>query len=177
MARDNVLIVIDMQNDFVSGSLATPGAKEIIPRIIERLEEHTKYYYPVVFTRDTHYLNYLNTHEGKYLPIPHCLENTPGWCIVDELYKYSENAYEVINKMAFGYKCWKDYFERKNIDPKDIFICGLVTDICVISNALILRALYPDIEITVYSDCCAGTTKEMHEKALDVMRSCQINVV
>ena len=172
------MIVIDMQNDFVVGALSTPAAKLIPEKIktrIEKFREYKNYNHMrrVVFTRDTHTRGYLYTHEGKYLPVAHCIDETPGWCIVDELAGLDDY---IINKNQFGYTGWREWFDHHNINPSKIYICGLVTNICVISNALILRALYPEIDIVVFEDLCAGTSPEMHKAALEIMGSCHINI-
>lgn len=176
-----VLVVVDMQNDFVTGPLGTKEAVEIIPNIKERIEKYKNDYSLILFTRDTHYSDYLDTLEGKKLPIKHCLYETPGWCIVDELYPFSHSD-RIVNKLTFGSTelpdrilDWgRDIGERK---LESIELCGVCTDICVVSNALLLRANYTQTPIIVHADCCAGTTPEMHAKALDVMRSCQITVI
>lgn len=170
------LIVVDMQNDFVTGPLGTPEAVAIVDRIKEKIEKNPDI--KIIFTRDTHYRNYLSTLEGKKLPIEHCIFETPGWCIVDSLRKMAYKTClspEYINKYTFGNLNWKQ--KILDIETAEIEIVGVCTDICVISNALILKATYPDTPITVDASCCAGTTPEMHQKALDVMKSCQIEVI
>lgn len=178
-----ILIVIDMQNDFVTGSLGTPEAISVVNKIEQKIK-NTSFPTPIIFTRDTHQDNYLNTLEGKKLPIEHCIEATPGWCIVDALRKAVKDMSlsTVINKNSFGYTDWEDLFSTfyKNRWAEainEIEIVGVCTDICVISNALILKTLYPEIRISVDASCCAGTTPEMHKKALDVMKSCQIDII
>ena len=182
MDNMKILLVIDMQNDFVSGTLPTPGAAKIIPKIKKKIEEYIDkdaydhYQRRVIFTRDTHQGDYLKTNEGINLPVIHCLDETPGWCIVDELYPYySWNT--IVNKDRFGFQKWKDFFDHREWDPIEIEICGLVSNICVVSNALILKSLYPDAKISVLADLCAGTTPEDHEAAMKVMESCQIEIV
>lgn len=167
-----ILIVIDMQNDFVTGALGSEAAQTAT----ENIADHIKDYDMVVFTRDTHDDDYLNTLEGKYLPVQHCVKNTEGWDIVPELTDAAsaiKNFY-VIDKDTFGTFMWKNMPVK---DTAQIEICGVCTDICVVSNALILRALYPNREIVCHKDWCAGTTKEAHEAALAVMKSCQIKIV
>lgn len=163
------LIVIDMQNDFIDGALGTKEAVAIVPRVKQKIEEYQKRGDRIIFTRDTHEFGYLETHEGKNLPIPHCIKGTNGWEIVDGLYN---PGYLYVNKYTFGWPHWYTMLS----DP-EIEIVGLCTDICVISNALILRSLYPESDITVDASCCAGTTPENHRAALSVMKSCQINVI
>lgn len=164
------LIIIDMQNDFVTGSLGTKEAREIVPHIIDRLNEYSKA--DVIFTRDTHYDNYLNTLEGKKLPVTHCIKCTPGWEIIPE---FNIIGTVVINKNTFGSTYLPTIMEFESLES--IELCGVCTDICVISNALLLRAHYPNTKIIVYANCCAGVTPELHEAALKVMESCQINVI
>ena len=164
------LIVVDMQNDFVTGSLGTKEAQAIVPKIKEKIKEYRQSGNRVIFTRDTHYENYLETKEGKMLPVKHCIYNTDGWQIVDGL---EFDGCEYVNKESFGWNNWND---RNYYD--DIELVGVCTDICVISNALILKAQFSeDIDIIVDASCCAGCTPELHRAALDVMRSCQINVI
>lgn len=165
------LIVIDMQNDFIDGALGTPEAQTIITKVKKKIEEYDDREDAIVFTRDTHLENYLDTHEGKNLPIKHCIMNTHGWQVADGL----ELPYcRYINKPTFGWVGWRRLdFE----DDDEIEIVGLCTDICVVSNALILKAVFPKINITVDASCCAGTTPENHKAALQVMKCCQINVI
>ena len=164
------LIVIDMQNDFVTGSLGTNEAQHIVPNVKKKLEEYYERGDQVFFTRDTHSKNYLQTLEGKKLPVEHCIEGTKGWEIVSDL-PVDKDAM-IINKTSFGFSGWHLYSLGNEIE-----ILGLCTDICVISNALILKAKFPDSEIYVDVSCCAGTTPELHGKALDIMKSCQVNVI
>lgn len=172
-----VLIVVDMQNDFIDGSLGTPEAQAIVPKVKEKIEEYRKNDYPIFFTRDTHYENYLETQEGKNLPIKHCIFETDGWQIKDDLV-YPNCEY--VNKESFGWDFWEYTFFIscfRIADIKEIELCGVCTDICVISNALILKATYPEIKITVDASCCAGTNKEAHKAALMIMKSCQIDII
>jgi nicotinamidase-related amidase len=170
------LIVVDMQNDFISGSLGTPEAVAIVPNVLKKLEEYFNNDNQIIYTRDTHYNNYLESLEGQKLPIKHCIHSTHGWEVSDELFEYFDDYHNVyvINKSSFGYNHW-DHWDNEIIG--DIEIVGLCTDICVVSNALILKAIYPNKEITVDASCCAGTTPENHKAALQVMKCCQINVI
>lgn len=182
--NDNVhiLVVVDMQNDFVTGSLAVPGAKDIIPKISKLIKEeytcddyiHNKC---VIFTRDSHASNYLNTSEGKLIPIKHCIVETPGWCIVDKLWDYADKTC-IINKPSFGFDNWYNYI-RKELDifPKTITLVGVASDICVISNAIILKSIWPEIPVRIISDCCAGTTKEKHFEAMDIIKGLGIEII
>jgi len=162
------LIVIDMQNDFIDGSLGSKEAVEIVPAVKEKIKEYRENGDEVIFTRDTHHENYLNTNEGHYLPVVHCIENTPGWEIREGLYF---DGAEIINKPSFGYTGWKE----KTFE--EIEIIGLCTDICVVSNALILKALFPEIKISVDPKCCAGVTPDSHNAALETMKMCQIEII
>ena len=163
------LIVVDMQNDFISGALGTPEAQAIVPNVKKKIEEYDAREDAIVFTRDTHFENYLETNEGKNLPVKHCVMGTHGWEIADGL----EVPYgRYINKPTFGWLGWKSL----DFDD-DIEIVGLCTDICVVSNALILKAMFPEIKITVDASCCAGVTPETHKAALQTMKMCQINVI
>ena len=167
------LIVIDMQNDFIDGSLGSKEAQAIVPNVTEKLRLWS-INDAVYFTRDTHGFNYKNTLEGKMLPISHCIKDSAGWCIVDELLPYAAKA-KVIDKETFGYKNWGIHHDLRDSD--EIHLCGVCTDICVISNALAIRMFYPNKKIVVDASCCAGTTSENHKAALSVMKSCQINVI
>lgn len=165
------LIVIDMQNDFIDGVLGSAEAIAIVPNVQKKIEEYRSRGDDIIFTRDTHFVDYSTTLEGKYLPYPHCIVPTHGWKIRDGL--CNEATDRVFNKYSFGYNHWNERFFS---DEDEIELIGLCTDICVVSNALILRATYPDTEITVDASCCAGTTPENHKAALQVMKSCQINI-
>ena len=162
------LIVVDMQNDFVDGALGTKEAEEIIENVKNKINEYYENGNKIIFTRDTHFDNYLETNEGKNLPIKHCVKDSDGWQIVEGL--EVENAI-YINKPTFGYTEWSKYELGDEIE-----IIGLCTDICVVSNALIIKALYPNANVTVDSKCCAGVTHETHEAALKTMKMCQINI-
>ncbi|MBR4424059.1 MAG: cysteine hydrolase [Mailhella sp.] len=167
----DILIVIDMQNDFIDGSLGTPEAQAIIGSVAARVEAYRKAGRRVLFTRDTHESNYLETFEGRHLPVPHCIRGTEGWQIAPALRPGDESC--VVDKITFGCLEW----QKLAGDARSFELCGVCTDICVISNALILRAMYPGCEITVDPACCAGVTPQLHEAALAVMRSCQIEVL
>lgn len=164
------LIVIDMQKDFVTGSLANAVAENIVPLIVKRIDEFRG---SVFATRDTHGKNYLSTPEGKKLPIIHCVKDTNGWQIVPAIAHALQfkNA-QIFDKPTFGTLNWdflKDYTE--------VELVGTCTDICVVSNALIIKALFPALHVKVNASLCAGTSKENHESALRVMKSCQITVL
>lgn len=169
--KQDTLIVIDMQNDFLTGSLANPDGEKLIEPIKEKIENFNG---KIIFTQDTHTEKYLDTNEGKHLPIKHCIRNTLGWGIPMPLVDIGAKKYALFfNKPTFGaLELYKELPEEG-----DIYICGVCTDICVVSNALILKAQLSEREIYVLKDLCAGTTKENHEAALQTMRSCQINVI
>lgn len=163
------LIVVDMQNDFIDGALGTKEAQSIVPNVKKKIEEYMARGDEIIFTRDTHSVDYLSTNEGKNLPVEHCINGTYGWLVADEV-NHPECRH--INKKTFGYTLWG--YEG---DFEEIEIVGLCTDICVVSNALILKAMYPEINITVDASCCAGVTPETHKAALTTMKMCQINVI
>lgn len=162
------LIVVDMQNDFIDGSLGTKEAQAIVPNVRKKIEEYKARGDEIIFTRDTHFERYLETNEGKHLPVEHCIINTQGWQIADGL--EVENC-SYIDKPTFGWKHWSNH------NFEEIELVGLCTDICVVSNALILKAQFPEINITVDASCCAGVTPESHKAALTTMKMCQINVI
>ena len=174
-----VLIVIDMQNDFVSGSLANPAAQAIVSLIAQKIRSFDG---DVIATRDTHFSDYLSTSEGKNLPVLHCVAETNGWRIVDEIANaIKEKPHRYINKTTFGNVLWFDLEnDGWNFDEygyEEAEVVGTCTDICVVSNVLILKALYPDLKIKVHANLCAGLTEEKHLAALEVMKSCQVEVV
>ncbi len=163
-----VLIVIDMQNDFVTGSLGSKEAQAIVPKVKAKIRKYADRGDRIIFTRDTHGENYLETSEGKKLPVKHCIKGTEGWQVVPELVT---EPCEYVDKPSFGWLAWDDFKENDEIE-----LVGVCTDICVVSNALILKAKYPDAAISVDAGCCAGVTPEKHEAALETMKSCQIDV-
>ena len=176
MNKKKVLIVIDMQNDFVYGPLGTPEAQAIVPNVMEKIADYKSNNWPILYTRDTHYEDYLDTQEGKKLPVPHCIRDTEGWQIIPEINPY-ENCF-ILDKNTFGKYNWElETWLDCKYERYDIEIIGVCSDICVVSNALILKATFPENEITVDASCCAGSTPEKHKAALEVMKSCQINVI
>lgn len=166
-----VLIVVDMQKDFIDGALGTKEAVAIVPNVKKKIEEYRANGDMVIFTKDTHQKDYLTTSEGKKLPVEHCIEGTEGWEI-DRNLEVGDS--KVVCKPNFGWLGWKDL--GVDFAGMDIEIIGLCTDICVVSNAMILKTQYPDVEITVDASCCAGVTPETHDAALATMKMCQINV-
>lgn len=168
---DKLLIVIDMQNDFVTGSLGTKEAQQIIPAVVRKVIAYKEVGADMIFTRDTHDTIYLETQEGKKLPVEHCIKGTRGWEIIDELKPYAE---KIFDKPTFGSLEMADYIV--NSDYKQIELIGLCTDICVVSNALLLKANLLEAEISVDSSCCAGVTPQSHNAALMTMKMCQVDV-
>lgn len=168
-----LLAVIDMQNDFIDGALGTKGAESIVQNVAARIEAYRSAGQPIVFTRDTHGADYLKTQEGQNLPTVHCVEGTHGWMISDKL---NTDGAKIFNKPAFGSKDLADY-AASLMGLEEIELIGLCTDICVITNAFMLKAALPEIKITVDSSCCAGVTPESHANALNAMRMCQICVI
>lgn len=172
------LIVIDMQNDFIDGALGTKEAQAMLPRLVEKIKnepDDTHY----IFTKDTHNEDYLNTSEGKKLPVPHCIKGTHGWEIPTCLTELFHNSPFVVEKPTFGsieLMEWIDDIIDDDVDT--IEFVGLCTDICVVSNAIMAKAhFYEKYEITVDASCCAGVTPESHKAALLTMKMCQINVI
>lgn len=166
------LIVIDVQNDFVTGALGTKEAVAVLPNIKKKIDAYLVSGNEVIFTRDTHGEKYLKTNEGRHLPVIHCIKGTEGWQIVKEI---DCPGCEHIDKPSFGYTDWAGLFKDRKMT--EIEIVGLCTDICVISNALILKAFFPETDITVDASCSAGVTPQAHKAALLAMKSCQVNVI
>lgn len=168
-----VLVVVDMQNDFIDGSLGTKEAQEILPQVAEKVRGFDG---RIVFTRDTHEEDYLHTQEGRKLPVKHCIRNTDGWQIHETLQPFCSD--QPVDKVTFGsVDLGKQMIEWNQEEPiTSIELVGLCTDICVISNALLLKAFLPETEIVVDAACCAGVTPESHERALAAMETCQIAV-
>jgi len=162
------LIVVDMQNDFIDMALGTPEAQAIVPRVKAKIEAYLANGDEVLFTRDTHGEDYLDTPEGTKLPVVHCVKGTKGWQIAHGLYR---EGCRIIDKPQFGWPHWdREAFEA-------VELVGLCTDICVVSNALILKAQHPSVPIAVDASCCAGVTPESHEAALKTMAMCQIDIL
>lgn len=170
----DILLVVDMQNDFINGSLGTKEAEEILPKVVEKIKNFDG---EVLFTRDTHEDDYLETQEGKKLPVKHCIKNTFGWEIHKDIDKLRKTT--SIDKVTFGSDELATSLDVKNRNEgiDSITIVGLCTDICVISNALLIKAFLPEVEIIVDSSCCAGVAPESHNNAIEAMKVCQINIV
>ncbi len=169
------LIVVDMQKDFVDGSLGSQEAREIVPRVADKILNFDG---QIFATLDTHTQNYLQTAEGRSLPVPHCIKGTPGWMLDDEIAAALEQKNVTkVEKLTFGSVLLpRLLYQAANGEPFTVELVGLCTDICVVSNALMLKANFPEMEISVDSACCAGVTPESHAAALTTMRSCQIRV-
>lgn len=157
-----------MQNDFIDMALGTKEAVSIVENVKSKIDEYVKNGYEIIYTRDTHEENYLETPEGKKLPVPHCIKGTKGWEIAEGIYK---DGCKIINKPNFGWPHWN------NEQLEDVLIIGLCTDICVVSNALIIKAAFPDAVVKVDKNCCAGVTPESHSAALLTMQMCQIDII
>ena len=175
-----ILIVVDMQNDFVTGALGSEDAQKILPGVRAKIDAYHKEDAEVIFTRDTHGEDYMQTNEGKHLPVPHCIKGTDGWQICSALTDglFAEKDYTVVDKPSFGYTGWREVIAAQEADGSDLQIelIGVCTDICVVSNALILKAYYTEATVKVDAGCCAGVTKKAHAAALQTMKSCQVEV-
>ncbi|MCI5874046.1 MAG: cysteine hydrolase [Roseburia sp.] len=169
----DILIVVDMQNDFIDGALGTAEAEAIVPKVAEKIRSFSG---KVLFTRDTHEENYMDTQEGKNLPVPHCIRGTQGWQISSKLMEFCKD--EPINKETFGSvelgSVLKAAHQENPIET--ITFIGLCTDICVISNAMLVKAFLPEVKLIVDASCCAGVTPESHKNALEAMKVCQIEI-
>ena len=176
-----ILVVVDMQNDFIDGSLGTKEAENIVSNVIEKIKQYENDESVIYYTKDTHFDNYMTTQEGLKLPVPHCIKNTDGWRINKLIDNAANNnpiaKVEYIDKPSFGAGTLIYDAIVKAGEPCEITICGTCTDICVVSNALILKSFFPEVPMNVIADCCAGLTKEKHAAALEVMSSCQINII
>ncbi len=171
----NLLIVVDMQKDFVDGALGTPEAVAIVENVCNKIRSFDG---DIIVTYDTHGENYPDTREGKFLPVPHCIKGTPGWELDEKVQKaLAEKNYHIIEKPTFGAVTLPEYV-KEHYSPTDLSIelIGLCTDICVVSNALLLKANFTETDIFVDSSCCAGVTPESHNAALATMKMCQITV-
>ena len=161
------LIVVDMQNDFIDMALGTAEAVAIVPAVKAKIESYARQGHEIIYTRDTHGEDYLATPEGRKLPVPHCIRGTEGWQIAEGLYVPGSR---IIDKPNFGWPYWNQ------LELEEVELIGLCTDICVVSNALIIKAAFPDAVVKVDSACCAGVTPESHRAALTTMTMCQIDV-
>ncbi|MBE6558327.1 MAG: cysteine hydrolase [Ruminococcaceae bacterium] len=171
----HVLIVVDMQNDFVDGALGSPEAVAILPAVADKIKNHEG---KIIFTRDTHEDDYMETREGKYLPVPHCIKGTKGWEIKDEVWAAAQDKtdVEIIDKPTFGSTELSarlvGYHSGEPIQR--VTLIGVCTDICVISNAMLIKAALPEIDVAIDAACCAGVSPESHDRALQAMKTCQM---
>ena len=168
-----LLIVIDMQNDFVTGALGSSEAQAIVARVAERIRAAARAGEQVIFTQDTHGADYLETQEGKNLPVPHCIKPEKGWEIAPSLKPFVEKA-AVVEKPTFGSLELPKVIA--GLEPDAIELVGLCTDICVVANAMILKAAFPEVPVSVDASCCAGVTPQSHENALQAIKMCQVTV-
>lgn len=198
MDKKKILVIVDMQNDFISGVLGTPEAQAIVPKVVDKIESED--YDRLVFTYDAHDENYLQTREGRHLPIPHC-QSYDGQSLIDEFdeifdeklfpwFKGTE-GYDILVKENFALEgnVWKTFVDILNrsldtyvpLDYKgedlEFEFAGVATNICVVSNAFAIRQAFPEAEIVIDASCCAGTTPEAHKAALMTMKSCQMNII
>lgn len=170
----NLLIVIDMQNDFIDGALGSPEAAAITGNVIEKVRSFDG---EVVFTRDTHFEDYMNTQEGRNLPVPHCIKGSSGWQLIPELEEFRlGHGCKVFDKPTFGSVELAEYvsglYQADELDSATVI--GVCTDICVVSNALLIKAFAPELPVYTDASCCAGVTPETHEAAIATMKCCQI---
>lgn len=169
----DILIVVDMQNDFIDGALGTAEAVAIVSRVEEKIRGFQG---RVIFTRDTHLENYLETQEGRNLPVPHCIRGSAGWELCPQLKPLCKEP--PIDKPTFGSRELGERLLEADREEaiRSVTLVGLCTDICVISNAMIVKACLPEVPVTVDAACCAGVTPESHRTALAAMKMCQINI-
>lgn len=170
------LVVVDMQKDFVDGALGTPEAQAIVDNVCRKI---LSFEGEIIITFDTHGENYIDTAEGKKLPVKHCIKGTEGFELDENVKSALENKnYTAVEKPTFGSVLLPEVIREKAQDEEfTVELVGLCTDICVVSNALLLKAFFPEADISVDSECCAGVTPESHNAALMTMKSCQINVI
>lgn len=170
----DILIVVDMQNDFIDGALGTEEAVRIVPAVARRIRAFSG---PVIFTRDTHHSDYLNTQEGRRLPVPHCIEGTHGWQINPEL--DALRTLPAVDKPGFGSVRLMEMLAAMNAEEavSSVTLIGLCTDICVISNAMLIKAALPEVPVAVDASCCAGVSPASHKNALEAMKLCQIEII
>ena len=199
MEKIKVVVVVDMQKDFIDGALGTPEAQKIVPLVAETIHQLADPNTVIIFTKDTHTDNYMNTLEGKNLPVPHCIEGTAGYGIVDEVFEAWLCHAQGENRYMSGYDAYPVYDENpirvkkptfgsvelQNIlydmndrfEIEEITLMGVCTGICVLSNAILCKATLPEVPVNVVADCCACVTPESHKTALEAMKMCQINII
>ena len=167
----SLLVVVDMQNDFIFGALGTKEAQAILPAVKEEISSAKAAGVEIVFTRDTHGENYLVTQEGKNLPGPHCVKGTEGWQIAEGLY----GGERVFDKPVFGSEELAEFVKENAFD--EVTLVGVCTDICVVSNALLIKAKCPEVKVRLVEKACAGVTPQTHSAAIVTMRSCQVEIL
>lgn len=185
MKMEKILVVVDMQNDFIDGALGTKEAEGIVKGVVSKIEAYKREGLPIYFTQDTHESNYLETQEGRNLPVEHCIRGTEGWAFAPEVealrreIEQGSSGQVVFEKDVFGSQKLGEVLKEKLGDGKDseIELVGLCTDICVLSNAMVLKTYMPQAVIKVDESCCAGVTPESHENALSAMKMCQIQIL
>lgn len=170
-----ILIVVDMQKDFVDGALGSAEAVAIVDNVVKKIEEHDG---DIIVTYDAHHDNYMETQEGKNLPVPHCIKGTDGWELDTKVQTaLDKKSYSIIEKPTFGSVELPEYIKSEyNPDDIEIELIGLCTDICVVSNALLMKANFLETKVSVDASCCAGVTVDSHKAALTTMKMCQVNV-
>lgn len=170
-----LMIVVDMQNDFVTGCLGSNEAKQIVDKMVDTLKDFDG---EIIFTRDTHFDDYMDTMEGKKLPVPHCIKGSEGWQIIPELKEISERSgVKIFDKLTFGSNDLASYVKENQDKYDEIELIGVCTDICVISNALLIKAGVPNKKIVVDSSLCAGVSISSHDNALSAMKCCHIDII
>ena len=174
------IVVVDMQNDFIDGALGSPDALSIVSDVVRVLDRYKDY--ERVFTMDTHSEDYGIDPESTVVPVPHCVVNTTGWLLRSSVARYIDADSVLVRKSTFGVKNWSREFESRGYSPEDMVkpefvICGLCTDICVVSNALLMKANFLEAKVSVNASCCAGVTVDSHNAALTTMKMCQVNVI
>lgn len=177
MSEKKVFVVIDMQQDFITGALKNWEGQLIVDNLAEEVAKRKLQGYHILFTMDTHNDNYLKTQEGKNLPVPHCIKGSDGWEIIPQLKRFvtKDNTFM---KNSFSDVSFLSWIKEKICgEPDEIILAGVCTDICVISNAMVLKASFPETPIKVMGDLCAGVTSESHKIALEAMKPCQIEII
>lgn len=182
---EQILVVVDMQNDFIDGALGTKEAVQIVPYVVDKIKAYKDQGNPIYFTKDTHEEDYLDTQEGRNLPVQHCIRGTKGWelhpqieALSEELQSTSDNPI-IFEKGIFGAEVLAQTLREDIKDPSqtEIELVGLCTDICVISNAILLKTYMPEVIVKVDGACCSGVTPQSHENALEAMKMCQIQII
>ena len=173
-----VLVVIDMQKDFTTGALGNPETAAVVRNVADYIKQFRKKEkeYRIIATLDTHSENYMDTQEGRRLPVPHCIRGTDGWQLEDIVEKALDNDCIKLEKVTFG-AIDLPFAVGRDEDIEEIQIIGVCTDICVISNAMILKAAFPEVPVKIIADCCAGVTPESHKNALEAMKVCQMDII